>query len=137
MRCGSQRLDAATLARVDRERTRLTAAYAHAHRLVALLWSGVGMPDDLAALDAGVTPIPGFLWNMATLFERFVTRFLLDHLPPGTLRAQATLSDLFAKVKGPPHHPVPRPRPDFLCSSAPAGPWRCSTPSTAISTTTA
>jgi 5-methylcytosine-specific restriction enzyme subunit McrC len=112
-RCALVRLDGATLARVERERTRLTAAYEPAHRLVTLLWSGAGMPDDLDEMDGGSLPIPGFLWSMATLFERFVARFLREHVPPGagTIDAQVRLSHLYrvAKAKGAPKAPKPRP----------------------------
>jgi 5-methylcytosine-specific restriction enzyme subunit McrC len=115
-RCSSVRLDAAALARVERERTRLTAAYEPAHRLVTLLWSGAGMPDDLAALSPGITPIPGVLWNMATLFERFVARFLREHVASGTVDAQVTLTDLYRVAKGPPDLRAPKSRPDLTLS---------------------
>jgi 5-methylcytosine-specific restriction enzyme subunit McrC len=115
-RCGLTALDGATLARVERERTRLTAAYEPAHRLIGLLWSGAGMPDDLADLSAGDTPIPGFLWNMATLFERFVARFLGEHVASGTVSAQVTLTDLYRVAKGPRTLKAPKPRPDLTVS---------------------
>lgn len=115
-RCGVIRLDPATLARVNRERTRLTAAYAPAHHLVALLWSATGMPDDLAALSDGLTPIPGFLWNMATLFERFVARFLREHVTSGAVDAQTRLGDLFRIAKSPHPRRAPKPRPDLTIS---------------------
>ncbi|WP_437878386.1 McrC family protein [Sorangium sp. So ce513] len=115
-RCSSVHLDAATLARVERERTRLTAAYEPAHHLVTLLWSGAGMPDDLEALSPGVTPIPGLLWNMATLFERFVARFLREHVESGTVDAQVPLTRLYRVAKGPPDLRAPKPRPDLTVS---------------------
>lgn len=115
-RCAPVALDGGMLARVARERTRLTAAYEPAHSLVTLLWSGAGMPDELDALPAGATPIPGFLWNMATLFERFVARFLREHLPSraGTIESQAHLASLYRVSKGPGTQRAPKPRPDLM-----------------------
>lgn len=115
-RCALVRLDGATLARVEHERTRLTAAYEPSHRLVTLLWSGAGMPDDLNRINAGATAMPGFLWNMATLFERFVARFLGEHVPQGmgTIDAQVPLTHLYRAVKGPGAPKTPKPRPDLM-----------------------
>ena len=91
------------LARVERERTRLTAAYEPAHCLITLLWSGAGMPDALEDISAGTTPIPGFLWNMAMLFERFVARFLREHVTSrsGIIDAQGKLGNLYRIAKSP------------------------------------
>jgi 5-methylcytosine-specific restriction enzyme subunit McrC len=115
-RCHAIALDAATLSRVERERTRLTAAYEPAHRLVTLLWSGAGMPDAPDQLKGGETRIPGFLWNMATLFERFVARFLAEHLreSAGKVEAQVVLKDLYRVAQGPSALRPPRPRPDLV-----------------------
>ena len=112
-KCGTVRLDTSTLSKVERERTRLNASYEPAHRMIALLVRGAGMADDLAKLESGRDQIPGFLWNMATLFERFVARFLQEHAS-ATVQSQVVLRDLFKVIRGPSDVAPPRPRPDLV-----------------------
>jgi 5-methylcytosine-specific restriction enzyme subunit McrC len=104
-------LDRTLLERVDRERNRLTARYAGVHRLVRLMSERSGLDDEHAV---GRDVLPGFLWNMATLFERFVARFLSDHLPDHDVLTQEKLHQLYAVVRSGPTLKAPRPRPDLV-----------------------
>jgi 5-methylcytosine-specific restriction enzyme subunit McrC len=113
-RCGSIHLDGSTFARLGRTRSRLTATYEPAHRVVALLVAGAGMPNEMESIQTGGDPIPGFLWNMATLFELFVARFLAENAKSVTVRTQVVLRDLFAVVRGAANTTPPRPRPDLV-----------------------
>jgi 5-methylcytosine-specific restriction enzyme subunit McrC len=109
--CRSVPLRGALLDEVDRARNRLTARYAPVHRLVRLLHERAGLDDEHAR---GADRLPGFLWNMATLFERFVARFLADHLPDHDVLTQETLRHLYQVVAPGPALQVPRPRPDLV-----------------------
>lgn len=109
--CSSRPLSLQLLDQAERGRNRLNQRYAGVHRLVRLLYEGSG-PDD--AYDRGETRLPGFLWNMATLFERFVARFLTEHLPDHEVLAQGTLHALYSVVCGRPGLAAPRPRPDLV-----------------------
>jgi 5-methylcytosine-specific restriction enzyme subunit McrC len=108
--CRPVDLDHHLLERADRQRTRLLDRYADAHRLARFLLEGLG-PDELVD---GQQPLPGLMWNMATLFERAVARFLGDHLePPLSVTTQHRLRELFSVVSGPARRP-PSPRPDLV-----------------------
>ena len=94
-----------------RGRTRLTERYAGAHRLVQLLYAGGGLDEEY---EPGEQRIPGFLWNMATLFEAFVARFLTEHLPGHQVMTQERLRQLYRVVQKGPHLKAPKPRPDLV-----------------------
>ncbi|WP_224250282.1 McrC family protein [Hyalangium gracile] len=112
--CGQVPLNGARLRQVERARNRLTSAYAPAHRLVALLHEGLALPDTLEDIAPGKATIPGFLWNMALLFERFVTRFLQEHLREEEVSSQTSLHGLYRVVQPSSGIGVPLPRPDML-----------------------
>lgn len=109
--CRRVPLNRAMLDRADRSRDRLSARYAGAHRLVRLLFERAGL-DDLP--DSGVDRLPGFLWNMASLFERFVARFLRDNLAEHEVLTQEKLAHLYRVVRAGPRLTAPRPRPDLV-----------------------
>lgn len=109
--CTRPALTRALLDRVDRERTRLTAAYASAHRLVRWIREGSSLDPELAE---GEEELPGVLWDMARLFERFVARFLGEHLRGLEVDAQAALPHLYRRIHDPRGGRLPRPRPDLV-----------------------
>lgn len=103
-------LDRAILDTVDRARNRLTSHYGAAHRLVRVFVEHAGLDDDRVE---GEQAIPGFLWNMATLFEAFVTRFLSENLIGVEVRPQRTIRQLYRAIS-PSGTRAPRPRPDLV-----------------------
>mgnify|MGYP003885313119 CR=1 FL=1 len=109
--CRRVLLDRTLLDRADRSRNRLTARYAGVHRLVRLLYEQSGLDDDHTA---GTDVLPGFLWNMASLFERFVARFLSENLPDHEVLTQEKLRHLYKVIRGGPSLKAPRPRPDLV-----------------------
>ncbi|NOK06669.1 MULTISPECIES: McrC family protein [Myxococcus] len=114
--CGSMVLDAACLRRLEHGLTRLTAAYAPILRLVSLLHEGRGMSDSLEDLAPGEERLPGFLWDMALLFERFVERFLREHLRDAEVSRQRRIEGLYSVVRAPSGFSARarEPRPDIL-----------------------
>lgn len=114
--CGPLRLQALHLRQVKQARTRLTAAYAPAHQLVTLLYEGMGLPDDLEKVGPKGARLPGFLWNMALLFERFVSRFLEEHAHGVAVHRQRSLEQLYRIISAEPgmRPSPPRPRPDLI-----------------------
>ncbi|WP_408890214.1 McrC family protein [Myxococcus faecalis] len=114
--CGSLMLDTATLRQMSRELTRLTADYAPILRLITLLHEGRGMSDTLEILTPGQERLPGFLWDMASLFERFVERFLREHLKSASVSRQKPIEGLYEVVRAPRGFSARNrePRPDIL-----------------------
>jgi 5-methylcytosine-specific restriction enzyme subunit McrC len=108
--CVPMVLTAGALANAARTRSRLTSNYAAAHGLVEFLFQGCGT-EDVAVMRR--VPVRGFLWNMATLFEQFVRRFLEEHLDHAEVEPQATLFHLYRAVP-PTKRGAPRPRPDII-----------------------
>lgn len=109
--CTGVQATRALVDRADDARTHLTAHYAPAHRLARALIEHDG-PDD--ALERGALSLPGALWNMATVFERAVARFLTEHLPPGwSVQTQHVLGELFSVSDG---RRTPSPKPDLVVS---------------------
>ena len=106
-----QPLTSTLLDRVERERTRLTAVYEPAHRLVRWIWEGRAVDPELAEGD---DELPGVLWDMARLFELFVARFLKEHLDSLQVSVQADLPHLYRRIQDPRGGRVPRPRPDVV-----------------------
>ncbi|MEM6927434.1 MAG: hypothetical protein AAF602_10915 [Myxococcota bacterium] len=98
---------------VDASRTPLTAHYAPAHRLVRALVERLG-PDE--GMERGATLVSGALWNMATLFERAMARFLDEYASGLRVDAQHRLRDVYSVDAGPHHHRAPTPRPDLVVS---------------------
>lgn len=109
--CRAIALGASALDAADRARNRLTARYAGVHALVRLLHDRAGLD---AELQTGAATVRGFLWNMATVFERFVGRFLTRHFAGHEVLTQHGLSDLYAIVRPGPKLQRPRPRPDIV-----------------------
>jgi 5-methylcytosine-specific restriction enzyme subunit McrC len=116
--CGSAPLSVGTLRAAERRLTRLTAGYAPVLRVLNLLYAGAGTPDSLDALEAGSLHLPGRLWNMALLFERFVTRFLEEHLPGEQVERQEPLHGFYRVIAGPWGLSTPLPRPDLVVRRA-------------------
>lgn len=112
--CQLPRLDRQLLSEADRSRSRLNARYVGIHRLVRLLHERSGLDDPNVS---GTDSVPGFLWNMATLFERFVARFLREHLPDHEVTTQHRLRSLFRVVRDRPGRRTPQPRPDLVVRS--------------------
>ena len=79
--------------------------------MARLMYERAGLDDEHAA---GPDILPGFLWNMASLFERFVARFLTENLPDHEVLTQAKLRHLYRVVRGGPALKAPRPRPDLI-----------------------
>lgn len=109
--CRPVPLDRPLLDAADRARNRLTARYEGVHRLVRLMYERSGLDDEHAA---GPDVLAGFLWNMASLFERFVARFLSENLPDHEVLTQERLRHLYKVVHGGPALKTPKPRPDLV-----------------------
>ncbi len=130
VQCASLRTELLQVAErlfVDQQRLSLTAAVlAAAHRaldrrahyyrtaliLVALLFQGShpGAPTPSSEL-----PLAGFLLDMNRLFERFLTRYLQAHAPPGIeVISQEIRGDVFAYLENPAGWKPPMIRPDLV-----------------------
>jgi 5-methylcytosine-specific restriction enzyme subunit McrC len=114
---GHAPLSPSLLQSATRTRSRLTARYDPAHTLVRLLAEGRGI-GELEASDAAHHRVPGFLWNMASLWEAFLTRFLDRFLPGVVVRPQRSLGHLFHLGAAPSNWRSPRPRPDLVLERA-------------------
>ncbi|HCH61936.1 MAG TPA: hypothetical protein DFR83_03965 [Deltaproteobacteria bacterium] len=113
--CAPRPLDANLLADARRQRSRLNARYDGAHALVELLLVGLGRGE--LEREGHTTPLPGFLVDMSSVWERFLERFLEAFLPPGVQVApQRTLRHLYRVAKAPSGWHPPRPRPDLVLS---------------------
>ena len=105
-------LTAAVLAAAHRALDRRSRYYRTALTLVALLFQGghSGVPTPSSEL-----PLAGFLLDMNRLFERFLTRYLREHAPPGIeVISQETRSDIFAYLENPAGWKQPTIRPDLV-----------------------
>lgn len=105
-------LTAAVIAAAHRALDRRSSYYRTALTLVALLFQGShpGMPRS-----AGELPLAGFLLDMNRLLERFLTRYLQEHAPPGMeVISQETRSDVFAYLENPAGWKQPMLRPDLV-----------------------
>lgn len=109
LRCAPVPLTPTLLELADRSRDRLSERYSTAHHLVRLLAAGTGLDRK-----DGEVRIPGFLWDMASLFERFVSRFLAEHLLDHQVLPQAGIPHLYRLHRAPPGFRTPRPRPDLV-----------------------
>jgi len=109
MRCSPVLLEPGVLDEAERRMNRLTEHYRTALHLVRLIAAGTGLDSP-----EGEVQIPGFLWDMAAVFERFVARFLADHLPDLRVSGQVGLADLYSVRRAPPGFRAPRPRPDLV-----------------------
>lgn len=109
--CAAVRASRALFDAADMARNRLSAEYETAHRLAR--WLYVGRTPDLVGEEEPAL-LRGFLWNMHAVFEKFVARFLGDHLPGVEVRSQEVFDDLF-RVRQPAHgYRRPSPRPDLV-----------------------
>lgn len=109
--CTAVPLGGNLLDQADRKQNRLTQRYAPVHRLVRLLHERSGLDDEH---QSGRDNLPGFLWNMAILFESFVARFLTEHLSDHEVLTQEKLRHMYEVVQGGPALSAPRPRPDIV-----------------------
>ncbi|HMV70289.1 MAG TPA: hypothetical protein PKA64_25840, partial [Myxococcota bacterium] len=109
--CTPVPLTATNLDAADRQRGRLAVHYAPVHRLVRLLAAGAGLSDDMRA---GEVRVPGQMWDMASVFERFVARFLAEHVEDCVVDVQPPFRDLYTVAPGAHGHRAPRPRPDIV-----------------------
>lgn len=110
--CQSIALTSSVLAAADRERSRLIRRYTAAHTVVRALFERSGPAEDLGSGDEH---LPGALWNMASLFERAVARYLKQHLPaPWVVDPQHRLRHLYSVSRGAHAHSKPVPRPDLV-----------------------
>ncbi len=93
----------------ERQLNRLCERYSTALELVRVLAAGMGLDSN-----EGAVKVPGFLWDMAAVFERFVFRFLREHLLSLDVSKQVGLDDLYSIHRGRPSLRTPRPRPDLV-----------------------
>lgn len=98
-------------AAIHKSRSRLTERYATAHQVAELLHEGMGADDALAA---GAHQVRAHVWNMASLFERFVARFLQENLSGVEVVTQDRLRALYTVDIGLHGHRAPTPRPDLV-----------------------
>lgn len=111
--CAAPPLSRELLDRADQTRDRLLAAYRPTHRLVRLIFMGLGthhLPPE------GQELVHGYLWDMSLVFERFVRRFLVEHLTDIEVVPQRALRKLY-RFTEPQKRKPPQPRPDLLLKS--------------------
>jgi 5-methylcytosine-specific restriction endonuclease McrBC regulatory subunit McrC len=103
-------LNGRTLATAQAVLDRQSRHYAPLLQLVALLAQGSGV-----GLTAGGVSVGGFLLDMNRAFERFLTRYLQTHTPPGMrVVSQDSRADVFAYLDNPQRWRQPAIRPDFV-----------------------
>lgn len=101
-------LDAA-LAAIDRR----SSHYRPALQLLAWLYQSGAHATP--ALSEGALPVGAFLLDMNLIFERFLTRYLTAHAPPGfSIQSQQSLRDVFSYLQNPAGWQRPRVRPDLI-----------------------
>ena len=105
-------LDREAVDEAERGLTRLTEAYRPALTLVRLLLDAQGIDME----DGRPRAVPGFLFDMNSFFERLVSRFLHDNLPPGwRIVDQRSVRGLlrYAPEANPNGRSAPSVRPDY------------------------
>lgn len=106
-------LNASVMRRLDRELSRLTAAYEPALTLIGLLMESAGLTiEDESTAFA----LPGFLFDMNRFFETLMSQFLHDNLPGYEVHDQFKLHGMMAYAAGynPKRRQPPVPRPDYV-----------------------
>lgn len=105
-------LDDSLLDKAESILTRLTAAYGPALTLISLLYKGHGV-----TIEAGdmVHKAHGFLFDMNVFYQALLLRFLHDHLPRYSVRAEQPLAGFMSYNPrlNPRKKQAPLPRPDF------------------------
>jgi len=111
-----------SLALLDDSRAALdrrSAYYEPAVRLAELVLSGKGPAFE----DGERAPLPGFLFNMDLLFERFVARLCREFAPPGVrVEAQEQSAAAYRYRLNPDGWALPRLRPDLVIRTAAGAP---------------
>lgn len=100
------------LSRAIRELTRITESSRSVLYLIDLLLDGMGVA--FTSQDR-VSQIPGFLFDMNLFFQRLLSRFLRDNLPPSSVADERPIRNIF-EYEREPHaavRSVPNPRPDY------------------------
>jgi 5-methylcytosine-specific restriction enzyme subunit McrC len=100
---------------------RMSQYYESAVDLAALILESMGV----SALGERDQTMPGFLFDMALLFERFVSRLCQDYAPPGiVIQSQAATTKAFAYIANPYNWLIPRLQPDIVVRDVSGKPVR-------------
>ena len=112
--CAALPLSPDLLAAARRQLDRRTAYYEPLLALAELILSARG-PAFVADGGASSAALPGFLFDMNELFERFVARLCREHAPRHLrVEAQASSTHAFRYLANPHQWQLPRLRPDIV-----------------------
>ena len=107
------KLESAVMSRLSDHQSRLTQAYDPAIEIIRLLMESQGITLDGKTMP---TQLPGFLFDMNTFFQAFVSRFLNDYLPNYSVHDEHGLKGMmrYDSKHNPRRRQSPTPRPDFV-----------------------